>query len=60
LAHAQSKGEIRADIPANKIAQLAVQTYFGVLMSWALEQGDPELADQMALTFEVFLHGMVP
>lgn len=60
FAHAQGKGEIRSDISAGQVAQLAVQTYFGVLMSWALEQGEPELVDQMALTFEVFIRGMAP
>ncbi|WP_219640420.1 TetR/AcrR family transcriptional regulator [Cohnella sp. CFH 77786] len=60
LEIAQQKGEIRSDIPAKTISQLAVQTYFGVLMSWAIEQGEPELADQMALTFEVFIRGMAP
>jgi len=60
VAHAQHKGEIRADMPAEKIAQLAVQTYFGVLMSWSLEQGEAELLDQMALSFEIFIHGLSP
>lgn len=60
LEHAQRKGEVRSDLPAEKIAQLAVQTYFGVLMSWALEQGEQELFDQMALSFEVFIQGISP
>lgn len=58
LEYAQSKGEVRSDMPAAAIAQLAVQTYFGVLMSWALGIGEEELADQMALTFEVFVLGI--
>lgn len=58
LEQAQMKGEIRTDLAAAAIAQLATQTYFGVLMSWALGIGEEELADQMALTFEVFLHGI--
>jgi AcrR family transcriptional regulator len=55
---AQQKGEIRSDIPAGTIAQLAVQTYFGTLMSWAIDQGEPEFADQIAITFEVFIQGI--
>lgn len=58
LEHAQRTGEIRTDLPASAIAQLAVQTYFGVLTSWALEQGDPDLAEQMMLTFEIFVNGI--
>jgi AcrR family transcriptional regulator len=57
---AQQKGEIRADMPAATIAQLAVQTYFGTLMSWAIDQGEPEFADQIALAFEVFIQGISP
>lgn len=58
LAQAQSKGEIRSDLSAETIAQLATQTYFGVLMSWALGIGEAELVDQMSLTFEVFVLGI--
>ncbi|WP_276354748.1 TetR/AcrR family transcriptional regulator [Cohnella caldifontis] len=60
LELAQARGEIRSDIPASVVAQLAIQTYYGVLMSWALEQGEAELADQMMLTFEVFVRGISP
>lgn len=60
VEHAQHKGEVRTDLPASAIAQLAVQTYFGVLMSWALEQGESELSDQMALAFEIFVQGISP
>lgn len=60
VEHAQLKGEVRTDLPAGAIAQLAVQTYFGVLMSWALGQGEQELSDQMALSFEVFVQGISP
>jgi len=60
VEHAQLKGEVRADLSAGAIAQLAVQTYFGVLMSWALDQGERELADQMALSFEIFVQGISP
>ncbi len=60
VEHAQLKGEVRADLSAGAISQLAVQTYFGVLMSWALEQGEQELPDQMALSFEIFVQGISP
>lgn len=60
VEHAQHKGEVRSDLPAGAIAQLAVQTYFGVLMSWALGQGEQELSDQMALSFEIFVQGISP
>ncbi|MFC5702015.1 TetR/AcrR family transcriptional regulator [Cohnella faecalis] len=60
IVNAQSRGEIRGDLPAEKIAQLAVQAYLGVLMSWANEQGEPGLPEQMTLTFEVFVRGISP
>jgi len=60
VEHAQRKGEVRSDLSAGTIAQLAVQTYFGVLMSWALEEGEQVLSDQMALSFEIFVQGISP
>jgi AcrR family transcriptional regulator len=60
LELAQARGEIRADIPAGVVAQLAIQTYYGVLMSWALEQGESDLADQLMVTFDVFVRGIGP
>ena len=60
LEHAQGRGEIRADLPAETIAQLAVQTYFSVLMSWSMGLGEEELADQMSLTFDVLIQGLIP
>lgn len=58
--YAQEKGEVRTDLSADILAQLAVQTYHGVLMSWATGQGEEQLTDQMALTFEVFTQGIRP
>lgn len=60
LAHAQKQGEIRQDLSVEVISQLAVQTYFGVLMNWCLEDGKGSLSDQMSLTFDLFIHGIHP
>lgn len=58
IEHAQKQGEIRGDLSAETISQIAVQTYFGVLMSWSMEDGTSKLCDQIALTFELFIHGI--
>lgn len=54
----QERGEFKRNMPAAMIAQLAVQTYFGTLMMWSLDQGDEKLNEQLAITFELFFAGI--
>ncbi|WP_027091657.1 TetR/AcrR family transcriptional regulator [Cohnella thermotolerans] len=58
IAIGQERGEIRNDMSADKIARLAVQCYYGVLMFWALEQCQASLEEQMAAQFDVFFDGI--
>jgi hypothetical protein len=37
---------------------MAVQSFFGVLLFWAMEQGDDHLGEQMALGMELFFDGI--
>lgn len=60
IAAAQQRGEINASIPVRMIADLAVQTYDGVLLYWGKGLGDDRLPNQMALSFEIFFKGIAP
>ncbi|MEW9702896.1 TetR/AcrR family transcriptional regulator [Paenibacillus sp. SI8] len=55
---AMARGEISTSMPAELIAELAVQTYHGTLLHWGMGQGDEKLSNQMALTFELFFRGL--
>lgn len=57
---AQDYGEITGIMPAEMIAELAVQTYDSVLLYWGMGLGDEKLTNQMALTFELFIRGISP
>jgi hypothetical protein len=37
---------------------MTVQTFFGCLLYWAMEQGEENLADQMKLTMDLFFEGI--
>lgn len=54
----QDRGEIRRDLPAKQIAEMAVQSYYGVLMSWVLHQSDETLESMMRNQFEIFSGGI--
>ncbi|MGK9250512.1 TetR/AcrR family transcriptional regulator [Paenibacillus humicus] len=60
IASAQLRGEINTSIPARTIADLAVQTYDGVLLYWGKGLGDDRLSNQMAISFELFFKGIAP
>ncbi|MBB6731102.1 TetR/AcrR family transcriptional regulator [Cohnella zeiphila] len=51
----QQRGEIRADIDAEDLARVAIQTYYGVLMSWALDPETAPLPERMDLAFGLFV-----
>ncbi|GGD48790.1 TetR/AcrR family transcriptional regulator [Paenibacillus nasutitermitis] len=54
----QESGELRKDMPAIMIGQLALQTYFGALFMWSMDSGDEPIDEQMALTFDLFFKGI--
>lgn len=58
MAAGQATGEFTRSIPAFMLAQMAVQTFYGTLLHYALEQGDDHVGEQMALTFQVFFKGI--
>ncbi|GAA0835044.1 TetR/AcrR family transcriptional regulator [Paenibacillus glucanolyticus] len=60
VSAAQSRGEITPAIPAHIIAEMAVQTYDGILLYWSKGLGDDKLSNQMAMTFELFFKGITP
>jgi AcrR family transcriptional regulator len=55
---AQQRGEIDSEMSPALLAQMAIQTYCGVLLTWCFNQGDDNLAIQMALTFDLFFKGI--
>lgn len=57
---AQVRGEINPSIPSHIIAEMAVQTYDGVLLYWSKGLGDDKLSNQMAISFELFFKGITP
>jgi AcrR family transcriptional regulator len=59
IEQGQESGELRKDMPAAMIAQLALQTYFGALIVWSMDDHKELIADQMALTFDLFFRGIV-
>jgi AcrR family transcriptional regulator len=58
VAFGQQNGELRKDMPAEMIAQLAFKTYFGALTVWAMGLEEEDLGDHMALAFDLFFKGI--
>ncbi|MFC5648166.1 TetR/AcrR family transcriptional regulator [Paenibacillus solisilvae] len=58
IEQGQENGELRKDMPAAMIAQLSLQTYFGALIVWSMDDQDDPITDQMALTFDLFFKGI--
>ncbi|MDB5054228.1 MAG: TetR/AcrR family transcriptional regulator [Bacilli bacterium] len=58
FAKGQNRGEIEMNLEPGQLAQMAVQTYYGVMMSYCYNQGDDNLAIQMALSFDLFFKGI--
>lgn len=56
----QRQGEFTTVMPASMLAEAALQTFYGVLLHYALEQGDDRLSEQMALAFQIFFKGIAP
>ncbi len=55
---AQDRGEFNGKYKPEIITEMTVQTFFGCLLYWAMEQGEENLADQMKLTMDLFFEGI--
>ncbi|WP_261304063.1 TetR/AcrR family transcriptional regulator [Paenibacillus andongensis] len=60
IIEAQQRGEFTSTFPAEMIAEQAIQTYMGVLISWGMGMGDDKLNTQMAVSFELFFRSLQP
>lgn len=58
FAAGQDRAEFREEIPAERLAFLAVQTYFGALWAWSMVPGDDSLGSVVAFTFDAFFRGV--
>jgi AcrR family transcriptional regulator len=57
IQHGQDRGEIRADLPAQEIAQVWRQTIFGTLLLWSLS-GDHTLIDRIEMSIRLLWDGI--
>lgn len=60
IEEAQKRGEFSTVFSAEMIADQAVQTYMGVLVTWGMGMGDEKLNTQMAVSFELFFRSLQP
>jgi len=60
IEEGQRRGEFTRLMPAGQIAEMAVQTYLGTRLYWAMGRGDDNFGTQMAITFELFLKSLAP
>lgn len=57
IRHGQERGEVRADLPAEEIAQVWRQTIFGTLMFWSLV-GDASLVARIEMALRLLWDGI--
>ena len=57
IRHGQERGEIRADLPAEEIAQVWRQTIFGTLLFWSLA-GDHTLTERIETSLRLLWDGI--
>lgn len=57
---AQAEGEFDPSYTPEELVRMAVQSFFGCLLFWAMEQGEAELEVQMERTMDVFFSGVAP
>lgn len=57
ILHGQERGEIRADLPAEEIAQVWRQTIFGTLLFWSLA-GDHTLTERIETSIRLLWDGI--
>lgn len=55
----QKTGEFTSTIPSDVMARTAIQIYLGVLMSWSTAAHADSLGEQLLLSFQVFLEGIL-
>ncbi|MBW7474428.1 TetR/AcrR family transcriptional regulator [Paenibacillus oenotherae] len=55
----QECGELRKEIPAADITQIALHTYFGTLILWSMDEDEEKLNEHMVVTFDLFFKGIV-
>lgn len=55
----QQTGEFTTAIPTAIMARTAIQIYLGALVSWSTGVEDESLGDQLLLSFQVFLEGIL-
>jgi AcrR family transcriptional regulator len=60
IEEGQRRGEFTRLMPAGQIAEMAIQTYLGTRLYWAMGRGDDNFGSQMAITFELFLKSLAP
>jgi AcrR family transcriptional regulator len=58
FAAGQERGEFTRTFPAERLAHLATQNYFGVLFTWAINPAPCPLGDAVKEGFQVFFHGV--
>ena len=57
MRHGQQRGDIRADLPAQEIAQVWRQTIFGTLLFWSLV-GDHTLTERIEMSIRLLWDGI--
>jgi AcrR family transcriptional regulator len=57
IRHGQERGEIRADLPPEEIAQVWRQTIFGTLLFWSLA-GDHTLTERIEMSIRLLWDGI--
>jgi AcrR family transcriptional regulator len=57
ISHGQQRGEIRADLPPEEIAQVWRQTIFGTLLFWSLA-GDHTLTERIEMSIRLLWDGI--
>ncbi|WP_127580102.1 TetR/AcrR family transcriptional regulator [Paenibacillus koleovorans] len=57
---AQDRGELSRALSPQAIVEQIVQSFFGSMLFWCMEQGEEQLEAQMRVTMEVTLAGLAP
>jgi len=55
----QNTGEFTSTIPPEIMARTAVQLYLGVLFCWSLDTDTDSLGEQLLITFNTFINGIL-
>ncbi|GAB2671203.1 TetR/AcrR family transcriptional regulator [Paenibacillus thermoaerophilus] len=61
MREGQERGDISAKLPPELLAELALQTFYGVLLLWASsDEPDETLAERLSVSFDFFFQGLSP